>query len=361
MKKVPVYRDEKLKTWYVKFRYRDWQGKGRYTTKRGFKTKRDALKYEFEFKSTSTERVDLKLSLIVEKYLTDKKIRVKISTYKKIESTLRNHLLPHLGHLKTSEVTPNIIKEWQNNLIVQNDYKYSTLLRIHNIVNSFFNYIVKFYGLKENPLHKIDALRSIKKREKRNINIWTYEEFEKFISVVKNPKYQICFKILFFGGLRVGELLALEKRDFNFKENKIIINKNKIQATGEISTPKTPESEREVYMPVEIMKEIRQYLRGLKVIPSRSPIFSTNHSALWLSLKKCAAKAGLKQIRVHDLRHSHASHLIYLGVPITTISRRLGHKSPEITLNVYSHMYSDSGKQAADLLSEVINGKKNKP
>ena len=360
MLKMPVYRDEKLKTWYVKFRYRDWQGKGRYTTKRGFKTKRDALKYEYEFKATSTERIDLKLSRLVEIYLAEKALRVKISTYKKIESTLRNHFLPFVVNLKASELTTTIMKEWQNKLI-QKKYKYSTLAKIHNIVNSFINYVVKSYGLKENPLYKINDIRSIKKREIRHINIWTYEEFEKFISIVKNPKYQICFKILFFGGLRVGELLALEKRDFNFKENKIIINKNKIQATGEISTPKTPESEREVYMPVEIMKEIRQYLRGLKVIPSRSPIFSTNHSALWLSLKKCAAKAGLKQIRVHDLRHSHASHLIYLGVPITTISRRLGHKSPEITLNVYSHMYSDSGKQAADLLSAVINSKKNKP
>ena len=357
---MPVYRDEKRKTWYVKFRYRDWQGKGRYTTKRGFKTKRDALKYEYEFKATSTERIDLKLSRLVEIYLAEKALRVKISTYKKIESTLRNHFLPFVVNLKASELTTAIMKEWQNKLI-QKKYKYSTIAKIHNIVNSFINYVVKSYGLKENPLYKVSDIRSIKKREIRHINIWTYEEFEKFISIVKNPKYQICFKILFFGGLRVGELLALEKRDFNFKENKIIINKNKIQATGEISTPKTPESEREVYMPVEIMKEIRQYLRGLKVIPSRSPIFSTNHSALWLSLKKCAAKAGLKQIRVHDLRHSHASHLIYLGVPITTISRRLGHKSPEITLNVYSHMYSDSGKQAADLLSEVINGKKNKP
>ena len=157
--KMPVYRDEKLKTWYVKFRYRDWQGKGRYTTKRGFKTKRDALKYEFEFKSTSTERVDLKLSRLAEIYLADKKLRVKISTYKKIESTLRIHFLPYVVNLKASELTTVIMKAWQNKLI-QKKYKYSTLIKIHNIVNSFINYVVKSYGLKENPLYKINDISS---------------------------------------------------------------------------------------------------------------------------------------------------------------------------------------------------------
>ena len=85
----------------------------RLTTKRGFKTKRDALKYEFEFKSTSTERIDLKLSRLAEIYLAEKALRVKISTYKKIESTLRNHFLPYVVNLKASELTTTIMKEWQ--------------------------------------------------------------------------------------------------------------------------------------------------------------------------------------------------------------------------------------------------------
>ena len=357
--KMPVYHDEKQKTWYIKFRYRDWQGKAHYTTKRGFKTKRDALKYERDFKEIAPTQMDLKLSSIAEKYLADKKMLVKISTYKKIESVLRNHILPYLGNFKISELTLMLLKDWQHKLISNEKYKYSTVKKIYSIASSLLYYAVQYYGLKENPLRKINNLINIKRKEIRRINFWTYEEFEQFISAVKNDKHKICFKILFFGGLRVGELLALNRKDFNFKENKISITKSKIQSTGEISTPKTPESEREVDMPVEIMKEVKKYIRNLKVVPvAPSPIFNTSHSALWLSLKTCAEKAGVKKIRVHDLRHSHASHLIHLGVPITTISRRLGHKSPKITLDVYSHMYAESGKQTAELLSQVINGKK---
>lgn len=355
--KMPIYQDKKLKTWYVKFRYRDWQGKPHYTTKRGFKTKRDALKYEFEFKNNSHERIDIKLSELVERYLADKKLRIKISYHKIIEYTLKKHFLEFIGNLRINELSPTLMKEWQSNLISKTHLKRNTLIRIQTTVSSLLNYAVKYYGLKENPLRIVGSINT--KKESRRINFWTYEEFEQFISAVKNDKHKICFKILFFGGLRVGELLALNRKDFNFKENKISITKSKIQSTGEISTPKTPESEREVDMPVEIMKEVKKYIRNLKVVPvAPSPIFNTSHSALWLSLKTCAEKAGVKKIRVHDLRHSHASHLIHLGVPITTISRRLGHKSPKITLDVYSHMYAESGKQTAELLSQVINGKK---
>ena len=358
---MPVYHDKKLKTWYVKFRYKDWQGKAHYTTKRGFKTKRDALKYEFEFKNTSSDRIDIKLSNLAEKYLADKKLRIKISYYKVIEYTLQKHFLETMGNLKISELSPALMKEWQSDLISKKHLKYNTLIRIQTTVSSMINYAVKYYGLKENPLRVVGSIGNTKK-EARRIQFWTYEEFEQFISHVKNYKHKICFKILFFGGLRVGELLALDRKDFNFRENKISITKSKIQSTGEISTPKTPESEREIDMPVEIMKEVKNYIRNLKVIPvAPSPIFNTSHSALWLSLKNCAIKAGVKKIRIHDLRHSHASHLIHLGVPITTISCRLGHKSPKITLDVYSHMYEESGKQTAELLSKVINGTKKSP
>ena len=355
---MAIYRDEKKKDWYLKFRYTDWQGKAHNTTKRGFKTKREALEYEYEFKQNAQATINVKVSTLIEKYLADKKMRIKISNYNVIESTLKNHLLKYLGSFKISDITPAVMIEWQNKLIAQK-YKNNTLKRIHVTVSSLFNYAVKYFGMKENPFRIIGSFGKINK-EAQKINFWKYEEFEQFIKYVKKDKHKICFKILFFGGLRTGELLALDKQDFNFIDNKITITKNKLQCTCEISTPKTPESEREVDMPCEIMREIEVYIKNLQEIPS--PLFNITHSALLSVLKICADKAGVKKIRLHDLRHSHVSHLIHLGVPITTISRRLGHKSPKITLDVYSHMYEESGKKAAELLSHVIqNGKKNNP
>ena len=352
--KMPAYQDPKLKTWYVKFRYRDWQGRGKYTTKRGFKTKRDALNYEREIRFGYRDGLDVTIPAVVNNFLANKKIRVKISTYQKCESVLRIYFLPFFEHLKISQLTPKVMRDWQNDLIIKNNLKYSTLGSIHTIVNSFLNYAVKFYGLKSNPLKIVGNLSSIStiKKEPKKINIWTYEEFDKFIECVKNPKFRICFMILFFSGMRVGELLALSKKDFNFKENTINISKSKIKITGEISSPKTVDSIRVIDMPPLIMQEVKQYLKKLTVV--HNPIFDTNHSSLWQALKKYSKIAGLKQIKIHDLRHSHASHLMYLGLPVTTISRRLGHKSPKITLDIYSHMYADSGKETAEMLNNII-------
>ena len=351
---MPAYRDEKLKTWYVKFYYRDYENKPHYTTKRGFKTKRDALNYEREFKNKAKELIDLKLSSVFEEYINYKKLRIKASTIKRIEGLLKKHFITKISNLKISELTPALMQKWQNNLI-KSDLKRTSMRLIHNEVSTFLTYAVKIYGLKENPLKIIDGIGNIK-REPRKINIWTYDEFQRFMNCVKQRKYQIIYKILFFSGLRVGELLALSRRDFNFAQNKISVTKNKVQSTKEISTPKTLDSIREIDMPVEIMKEVREYIQCLKVVPN--PLFDISSHSLWSMLKRCAAKAGVKKIRVHDLRHSHASHLIYLGVPITTISRRLGHRSPKMTLDIYSHMYSESGRETAELLSEVIQGKK---
>ena len=78
---MPAYRDEKTKTWYAKFRYVDWQGKSKHTTKRGFKTKKEALNYEHEFKATSEERVDITVASLAEKYLDDRRLYVKASRF----------------------------------------------------------------------------------------------------------------------------------------------------------------------------------------------------------------------------------------------------------------------------------------
>ena len=105
-------------------------------------------------------------------------------------------------------------------------------------------------------------------------------------------------------------------------------------------------------MPVSLMEEVRSYISGLD--KSTSPILHISRSALQKVIHKYAVEAGVKEIRVHDLRHSHASLLINGGFPITTISKRLGHKSPKITLEIYSHMYAETSGKVADFLQDIL-------
>ena len=140
--------------------------------------------------------------------------------------------------------------------------------------------------------------------------------------------------------------------DFDFERNIIRINKNRPTMTRKLTTPKTETSNREIEMPPSIMERVKDYVNCLDEVTS--PLFNLNVSVLRQALLRGARKAGLKPIRLHDLRHSHASYLIAHGVPITAISRRLGHKTPTMTLNIYSHFYKESGAQIAALLQETL-------
>ena len=342
---MPAYRDEKTKNWYVQFRYTDWQGKSRSTTKRGFKTKKEALAYEYEFKSTSKERVDMTIAELSERYLEDRKLHIKPSRYASMEQIIRNHILPYIGNLKLSELTPLTMRHWQNELIIQKCSP-SSLVTYHRQCSTLLNFGVKYYGMKENPLRKIGSMGKMETR----VNFWEPEEFQQFIEAVTNPKYKLCFLLLFYSGMRVGELLALNEGDFDFTKNKISITKSLMHVTKEITTPKTESSVRVIEMPVGVMQEVKKYIDSLE--EASSPLFQVAPQTLLQALQRYAKVANVKEICLHDLRHSNASFLIHVGIPITTISKRLGHKSPNITLAVYSHMYRESDAQAARFLQE---------
>ena len=341
---MAVYKDEKKNTWYVKFSYRDSMRKIRQTTKRGFKTKREAMKYEIKAKEKSEQRKEERINDLVEKYLLDKKLQLN----KNIEIIMNKYVKPKIGHLKMENITALVMKEWQNELIKMK-LKKNTIRTIQRNVSVFINYLMKYYGLEKNPLKIIGQVG----KEERDAQIWTKEEFEKFIRRVINEKHRICYKILYYSGMRIGELLALRAEDFDFHLNKIKITKSRMGLNGEITRPKTENSKREIEMPKQIMREIEEYINWQE---EKSRLFDTSERVLIMKLKKIASKLGIPKIRLHDLRHSHVSYLIKLGVPITTISRRLGHKTARVTLEVYAHMYEKSGQEAvAKMEADMTN------
>ena len=344
---MAAYRDDKHKTWFVVFRYKDWQGKSRFTTKRGFKTKKDALNYEHDFKETSADNVEVTIAKLVESYLEDRKIHTKLSTYKGITSVMNVHILPYLKNLRIQDLTTTIMRRWQNEILKLN-LKPSMTRKIHAQCSALLNYAVKYYGLKQNPLKLTNAIGSLDSK----VDFWTAEEFKKFISVVDKPKYNLCFQLLFISGMRIGELLALDVNDFDFENNIINITKSMAHNNRKITTPKNIQSIRKIDMPSEIMKLTNEYIKSLDEISS--PLFNFTESALINALRKYTLIAGVKKIRIHDLRHSHATFLIHKGVPITVISQNLGHKSPDVTLKIYSHVYKDMSEKTAKFFSEFV-------
>ena len=191
------------------------------------------------------------------------------------------------------------------------------------------------------------------KSDSRSMTFWTIEEYEQFIAVFdKQDKYYLLFEILFWTGMREGELLALTKGDVDFANNKISITKTYYRANGEdvITTPKTEQSIRTIDIPNFLKNEIKEYCDRKYAFPDDERLFPIGAEAVQHKMKRMIEKAGVPKIRVHDIRHSHVSYLINQGVEPLIIKERLGHKDIKITMNTYGHLYPNQQKQVAEML-----------
>ena len=355
---MPANKD-KNGTWVSRFYYTDYQGNKLRTFKRGFKTKREALEYEREFLSKYKFEVTMTFKSLYELYKEDLKHRLRQYTMQNKEYIIETKILPFFQNIKLNEITPILIRKWQNELLSSKNpsnnklYSQTYIKTIHNQLTAIFNYAVKFHSLQENPCHKAG---SIGKKHAEEMNIWTYEEFQKFSEAsIEHPVAHTGFNILFWCGLRIGELLALEVQDIDFEKETLNINKSYQRLKGEdvVTDPKTPKSKRVIEIPSQLLPILENYLKSLyKPKPNTRIIQHTKH-IFEHCMKKYSEKVGLKKIRIHDLRHSHASLLIHLGINPLIIARRLGHEKVETTLNTYSHLFPNSNKEMMELLKNI--------
>lgn len=187
------------------------------------------------------------------------------------------------------------------------------------------------------------------------MNFWTQEEFEHAMKYEKKITYQIAFKILFYSGIREGELLALTPQDILRDEAAIDINKNYAVVDGIefFLTPKTKRSIRTVTIPETLHKQILDFVDSMALEPEER-IFYVKKDGLLTEFRRMTKRAGNKPIRIHDLRHSHVAMLVNMGVIIEEVSHRLGHDSVKTTWDTYSHLYPGTDKVLAQKIEVLL-------
>ena len=357
---MPAYKDEKRKTWMARFTYQDWQGKTKWVMKRGFETKREALQYEREFKLQKAGNTEMLFRDFVAKYKEDLYPRIKYSTTITKSNIINNRILPYFGEKKLSDITTNDVIAWQNEMIAFKDksgksFTKSYLKTLHNQLSAILNHAVRFYGLKENVAAKVGNMGS---ENDVKIDFWTREEYETFREkAMEYPMLYYCYEVLYWTGMREGELLALTPADIDFEAKTIRIDKTYHRLNGQdiVTSPKTAKSVRTVSIPEFLNEEIKDYMEMCYKIRPSDRLFPTSKSTLNKTLKTIAAKAGVKAIRVHDLRHSHVSLLINMGYSAVAIGDRVGHESVDITYR-YSHLFPNVQQDMAAKLDDI--GKK---
>ena len=352
---MPAYKDEKRGSWYVSFRYVDWTGKRIKKLKRGFQTRKEALAWERSFLMQKKADLNMRFEDFIKIYYKEKKIRLKQNTWETKVAIIEKKLLPYFGNLKLNEIEPKDVVAWQNEMMegkTKTGTKYSAtyLKTLHNQLSAIFNHAVKYYNLHSNPAAKAGSMG---KKESGEMLFWTKEEYLKFAdSMMDKPLSFYAFEILYWCGIRSGELLALTATDFDFKKNTVSITKSYQRLKGKdvITEPKTLKSIRIITMPEFLAKEIQEYLSLLYKYKPNDRLFPITKSYLHHEMDRGSKEQGIKRIRVHDLRHSHASLLIEMGFSALAIADRLGHESIDITFR-YAHLFPTKQREMAEKLN----------
>ena len=182
---------------------------------------------------------------------------------------------------------------------------------------------------------------------------WTKEEYLKFAeAVMDKPMLYYAFEVLYWCGIREGELLALTRDDFDLKARTLRINKSYQRLRGQdvITTPKTKKSNRIIQMPDFLCDEMQDYFKQIYGLQDDSRVFPLSRHVLKGGMTYGCKQSGVKEIRIHDLRHSHVSLLIDMGYSAVAIGNRVGHESVEITYR-YAHLFPTVQREMADKLN----------
>ena len=342
-------KDKKTGKWLIQYRYTDWQGKRRKSTKRGFATKREAEEWLRNFLITQKADFDMKFENFWKMYYADMETRLREHTMRTKKYIVELKILPYFGNKRVNDITAADIRQWQNELIKMG-YSPTYLKTINNQLSAIFNYAVRYYDLKSNPCAKAGSMGKSKAEE---MDFWTGEEFRKFIDSVMNKRLSyMAFMTLYWTGMRLGELLALNPNDVDLEKRTISITKS-YQRFGKkdvITPPKTPKSKRVITIPEFLAADIKDYMDSLYDLQENDRLFPITKYYLEHEMQRGIKESGVKRIRVHDLRHSHASMLIELGFSPLEIANRLGHEKVETTLNTYAHLYPNKQTKLAERL-----------
>lgn len=357
---MSVTKDKKTNKWMSQIRVKDWTGKEIHKKKRGFDTKKEALQWERDYLNKVSGSLGMTFKDFIEVYLNDMEQRLKPSTVANKRFVIDLKITPYFGKMILEEIKPMDVRRWQNSLTTYRDengepYSQTYLKTINNQLTAIFNYAVKYYNLKENPCHKAG---SIGKKHAQEMLFWTKEEFATFIEAMKDrPISYTIFMTMYCTGIREGELLALTPADIDFEKSTLTINKSYQRLNGQdiISTPKTPKSNRVITLPEGLKKCLKEYIERNFGMKETDRLFPFNKSYLTREMKIGCERSGVKKIRIHDLRHSHASLLVEMEFSPLLIAERLGHERVQTTMETYSHLYPNKQIEVADKLDDLIS------
>ena len=318
--------------------------------KRGFKLQRDAKEWERSFLEKQQGVPDMTFLALYELYIEDISHRLRQNSIDGKKNVFKNRILPYFKDKPINQITPKDIRDWQNTQISAG-YSDAYLDRMQNMVTTIFNYAVNYYNLPSNPCNRAGHMG----KRTRSMKFWTLEQYNRFIPLVEDAMAHTALQLLFYSGMRFGELLALTLSDIDFTARTISITKSyQHNAHGGTTTPpKTANGVRTIIMPDAIINELQVLTSRLYALATNDRIFLFTKSLIRGTMKRCSEAADIPFIRIHDLRHSHVSLLIEMGFSPHLIAERIG-DTVQMVNSTYGHLYPTRHREVADKLNQLI-------
>lgn len=347
--------------------------------RKGFKTKKEALDIEqhirvvelrekrFDFLVTT----DMLFNILEEEDLQNNRKISYISTQK---NNYERHIKPYFKDTNLNKLSYEHIFEFREHLKTKSKKQNSNSTLSPNTVNKIMILLKKIFdtGVRKSLIDKnpVENLRKLP-ISKPTISFWSVEEFKEFRKLITNDEisYDLFFTIAFFTGMRMGEILALNWYDVNLITSTIHITKTAyfVNNVNHINSTKTRVGTRLITInnkltemltdwkekQEDLLKEFTKDTESLQIIQS-TPIAITKNMVDKKFKQILSRNNNLKKIRIHDLRHSHASLLINQGEDYLVVKERLGHASITTTIDTYSHLYPSKQKNLANKLDDIF-------
>lgn len=363
--------------WYFRKCYRDINGKLKYYRSKMFLTKIEAEQEELLFITKRDNPTVTKFTIVATDYFKNLEFTRKQSTVYSYTKDYRNHILPYFANLYINDINIQKIKNWAESLN-KTRLSVSYKNKIYNILCNIFDFAIKNYSLKENPVRLYGAFQEkqdkiIKDEEK--LRYITYDEFTKFISVIDDKLWKTFFTFAYYTGCRRGEIIALRFEDINFKTNEISINKTLYEEikgkTCETSTKNN------LNRKIKMSKTLRECLLEYKNEQMKYNdyndswyVFGSTRYLPKTTIARYKHKyfelSGVHEITMHEFRHSHVSLLIneYIktskekNMKIDTakfflmMSNRMGH-TIQVMQDTYMHLFPTIQDEIIDLLDNL--------
>lgn len=336
----------------------------------GYNTKRDAQRALAE-KLTEIHRGDyiepaqIPLGELLLDWLEQQvQPETSVSTFVTYSGIVKNHIIPSIGRVRLDHLKPIHFQKLYTEKR-QSGLASSTIRLIHNVCRRALNWAVRMGMLARSPVDQVTPPQVVQKEMK----FWTAEEAKTFLETAEDSPYYTAFYVAIFTGMRMGELRALKWTDIDWEGSRISIRRRVQFKRGEIviqSGTKTSKHGRVI----EISESVVARLKKHRVAQAKQLLQLGGNRDNWVFLSpkgnllpditlykafiRLTKKAGLPQIRFHDLRHTHATLLLQQGVHPKIVSERLGHSTISMTLDIYSHVIPSMQKEAAQMFDHLF-------